>query len=32
MIILLCVGDKTNQQEDIARAKQIAALPLQEEE
>ena len=32
IIILLCGGDKTTQQEDIARAKQIAALPLEEEE
>jgi putative addiction module killer protein len=32
IIILLCGGDKTTQQEDIARAKQIAASPLEEEE
>ena len=32
IIILLCGGDKTTQQEDIARAKKIAALPLEEEE
>jgi len=32
IIILLCGGDKTTQQEDIVRAKQIAALPLEEEE
>ena len=32
IIILLCGGDKTTQQEDISRAKQIAALPLEEEE
>ena len=32
IIVLLCGGDKTTQQEDIARAKQIAALPLEEEE
>jgi putative addiction module killer protein len=32
IIILLCGGDKTTQQEDIARAKQIVALPLEEEE
>ena len=32
IIILLCGGDKTTQQEDIAKAKQIAAEPLEEEE
>ena len=32
IIILLCGGDKTTQQEDIARAKRIAASPLEEEE
>jgi len=32
IIILLCGGDKTTQQEDIAKAKQIAVLPLLEEE
>jgi len=32
IIVLLCGGDKTNQQVDIARAKQIAASPLEEEE
>jgi len=32
IIILLCGGDKTTQQEDIARAKRIALLPLEEEE
>ena len=32
IIILLCGGDKTTQQEDIAKAKRIAALPLEEEE
>jgi putative addiction module killer protein len=32
IIILLCGGDKTTQKEDIARAKQIAASPLEEEE
>jgi len=32
IIILLCGGDKTTQQEDIARAKQIAASRLEEEE
>ena len=32
IIILLCGGDKTTQQDDIARAKQIADLPLEEEE
>ena len=31
IIILLCGGDKTTQQKDIARAKQIALLPLEEE-
>jgi len=32
IIILLCGGDKTTQQEDITRAKRIAASPLEEEE
>jgi putative addiction module killer protein len=32
IIILLCGGDKTTQQEDIANAKRIAASPLEEEE
>ena len=32
IVILLCGGDKSTQQADIARAKQIAALPLGEEE
>jgi len=32
IIILLCGGDKTTQQEDIDRAKRIALLPLEEEE
>ena len=32
VIILLCGGDKTSQQEDIARAKLIAMSPLEEEE
>ena len=32
IIILLCGGDKTTQQDDIARAKRIADLPLEEEE
>jgi putative addiction module killer protein len=32
IVILLCGGDKTTQQEDIARAKQIALSPLEEEE
>jgi putative addiction module killer protein len=32
IIILLCGGDKTTQQEDIAKAKQIAVSPLEEEE
>ena len=31
IIILLCGGDKTTQQADINRAKEIAALPLEEE-
>jgi putative addiction module killer protein len=32
IIILLCGGDKTTQQEDIVKAKRIAMLPLEEEE
>ena len=32
IVILLCGGDKSTQQQDIARAKQIAASPLEEEE
>jgi putative addiction module killer protein len=32
IVILLCGGDKTTQQADIARAKHIAALPLEEEQ
>jgi len=32
IIILLCGGDKATQREDIARAKRIAALPLDEED
>ncbi len=32
IVILLCGGDKRTQDADIARAKQIAALPLEEEE
>jgi putative addiction module killer protein len=32
IIILLCGGDKRTQQADIAEAKRIAALPLEEEE
>jgi len=32
IIVLLCGGYKSTQQEDIERAKQIAALPLEEEE
>jgi putative addiction module killer protein len=32
IIILLCGGDKTTQQADINRARQIAKMPLEEEE
>jgi putative addiction module killer protein len=32
IIILLCGGDKSTQQADIARAMQIAAQPLEEKE
>jgi len=32
IIILLCGGDKSTQEENIARAKKIAASPLEEEE
>jgi len=32
IIILLCGGNKSTQQEDIIKAKQIAVLPLEEEE
>ena len=32
IIILLCGGEKTTQQEDITKAKRIAGLPLEEEE
>jgi putative addiction module killer protein len=32
IIILLCGGDKQTQDADITRAKQIANLPLEEEE
>ena len=32
IVILLCGGDKSTQQQDIARAKQIASLPLHEME
>jgi putative addiction module killer protein len=31
IILLLCGGDKTTQQADITRARQIAALPMAEE-
>jgi putative addiction module killer protein len=32
IIMLLCGGDKTTQQADIARARQIALLPMAEEQ
>jgi putative addiction module killer protein len=32
IVVLLCGGDKATQQADIARARQIAALPLEEEQ
>jgi putative addiction module killer protein len=32
IIVLLCGGDKTTQPADIARARHIAALPLEEEQ
>jgi putative addiction module killer protein len=32
IIVLLCGGDKTTQQEDIATAKRIVMSPLEEEE
>jgi putative addiction module killer protein len=31
IVILLCGGDKSTQDADIARAKQMALLPLEEE-
>jgi len=30
IVILLCGGDKSTQQEDIAKARQLALLPLEE--
>ena len=32
IIILLCGGNKSTQQEDIAKARQVALLPLEEED
>jgi putative addiction module killer protein len=32
IVILLCGGDKSTQQADIAEAKRLAVLPLEEEE
>jgi len=32
IVVLLCGGDKSTQQQDVAGAKQIAISPLEEEE
>jgi putative addiction module killer protein len=32
IIILLCGGDKSTQQEDIVKARELANMPLQEED